>query len=115
MLLIFQPILGYVHHLQFKRYHITSFYTDAHVWFGRMIVTAGTVDGLLGLSLAGQSTGTIVAYCFVAGGIWVLWIVIVFYAARRKSKAKVQRNNVRMASLVDERDRRDGRGMSNEA
>lgn len=77
-----------------------------------MIVTVGTVDGLLGLSLAGQSTGTIVAYCVVAGGVWVLWIVVVVYAAKRQRRAKVQRNNIRMASLVDERD---GRGMSNGA
>ena len=111
MLLIVQPILGYVHHLQYKRYKTTSPYTVAHVWFGRVVVTIGIIDGVLGLTLAGQSTGTIVAYCVVAGGIWALWIVFVVYAAKRQSRAKVQRNNIRMASLLDERDGANGREM----
>lgn len=111
VLLVLQPILGYVHHLQYKRYQTISLYTHVHVWFGRVVVTVGFIDGLLGLTLAGQSTGTIVVYCVVAGGIWILWIVVVVYAAKRQRRAKVQRSNIRMAALVDEQDGRDGRNM----
>ena len=85
-----------------------------HVWFGRLLVTAGLIDGLLGLTLAGQSTGTTVAYCIVAAGVWVLWIVVVVYATKRQKRMKVRRNDVRMAALVDERVERD-KGMYNRA
>ena len=64
----------------------------------------GLINGLFGLLLAEQSIGTIVAYCIVAGGVWVLWIVVVVCAAKRQKRAKMQRNDIRMAALVDERD-----------
>jgi len=83
-----------------------------HVWFGRVLVSAGLIDGLLGCILAGQGVGIIVAYCIIAGGVWVLWILIVVWAAKRQKKSKVQRNDIRMAALVDERDERGG-GMYN--
>lgn len=102
--MVFQPILGYVHHLQYKRYQAPNPYTHAHVWFGRVIVTAGTIDGLLDLLLAGQSSGLIVAYSVIAGAIWVLWIVFVISAAKKQKTARLKRNDVRMASLVHEWD-----------
>ena len=114
MLLVIQPILGYVHHLQYKRYKIQTSYTHAHIWFGRVIVTAGLIDGVLGLSLADQSTGLIVSYCVIAGGVWVLWIVAIIYAAKRQKKTKLQSNDIRMTTLVDERDRNDTRGKYNQ-
>lgn len=108
VLLVFQPILGYVHHLQYKRYQTATPYMHVHVWFGRLIVTAGLIDGLLGCLLAGKGTGIIVAYCIIAGGVWILWIVVVVYAAKRQKRSKMQRNDVRMTTLVDEEDERNG-------
>ena len=35
-LLAFQPILGLVHHYLFKKHHIRTFWSTAHVWFGRV-------------------------------------------------------------------------------
>ena len=84
-------------------------YTHAHVWFGRFIVSAGLLDGLLGCLLAGKGTGTTVAYCIIAGGLWVLWIVVVMFAAKRQKRSKTYRNDIRMAALVDEQDERSGR------
>jgi len=66
------------------------------------------IDGLLGLTLAGQSTATTVAYCIVAGAVWLLWILIIVRATKRQKTAKVQRNDVRLAALVEDRDRRSG-------
>lgn len=104
ILLVFQPILGYVHHLKYKRYHAPSPYTHAHVWFGRVIVSAGLIDGLLGILLAGKGTGTIAAYCVVAGGVWIIWILVVVFAAKREKKSGRYRNDIRMAALGNERD-----------
>lgn len=105
---MFQPFLGYVHHLQYKRYHRATQYTLVHVWFGRLLVTAGLIDGLLGLTLAGQSTGTIVAYVIIAGAVWLLWVFVVFRTIKRQKMTKVQRNEVRMTALVEDQDRRGG-------
>lgn len=46
------------------------------------------------------------AYCIVAGGVCVLWIVILVCATKRQKRSRVQRNDIRMATLVDERDDR---------
>lgn len=78
------------------------------------MVSAGLINGLLGLLLAGKGTGTIAAYCIVAGGVWVLWIVLVIFAAKRQKKSTLHRDDIRMAALVDERNGR-GEGMYNSA
>ena len=104
--MIFQPILGYIHHLRYKRYQAASPYTHVHVWLGRVLVTLGLIDGVLGWLLAGKKAGTIVAYCIVAGGVWVSWIAVVVCAAKRRKRVKVQRDDMRMAAMVNERDER---------
>jgi len=85
-----------------------------HVWSGRVLVTAGLINGVLGCVLAGKGTGVIVAYCIVAGGVWILWIVVVICASKRPKWSKEQRNDIRMGALVDERDG-EGGGMYNRA
>ena len=57
------------------------------------MVTLGLVNGLLGLTLAGQGVGPIAAYCIVATGVGVVWVAIVFRVAKRAQ------NNIRMEEL----------------
>ena len=47
------------------------------------------------------------AYCVVAGGVWVIWILVVMFAAKRQKKSGTYTSDIRMAALVNERD---GRG-----
>lgn len=110
VLLLFQPILGYVHHLHYQRYQSITPYTHAHVWYGRVLVSAGLLDGFFGLLLAGQGAGILAAYGIIAGGVWVLWILVVVFTGRRQKRKKIQTNDIRMAALVDERDGRVGNG-----
>lgn len=51
-----------------------------------------------------------VAYCIVAGGVWILWIVVLVWVSKRQKRSKVQRNDIRMEALADEGDGYD-RGM----
>ncbi len=74
-----------------------------------MLVSAGLIDGLLGLLLAGKGAGVIAAYCVIAGLVWLLWIAVVMFAAKRQKGSRKTSNDIRMAALVDE-DERD-RGM----
>ena len=80
-----------------------------HVWLGRVLVSAGLIDGVLGLTLAGKGAGVIVAYCIVAGGVWIIWIVVLVCASKRPKSWKEQRNDITMEALVDERDGEGGR------
>ena len=75
-----------------------------HVWLGRVLVSAGLIDGVLGLTLAGKGAGVIVAYCVVAGGVWIVWMVVLVCAFKRQKSSKGRRNDMRMEPLADERD-----------
>lgn len=108
VLLIFQPVLGYLHHLQYKRYQVSTPFTHIHVWLGRLLVTAGLVDGLLGILLASQSTGITVAYCVVAGAVWLLWISVGIRVTKKQKTTKAQRNEIRLGTLVEDQNRRSG-------
>ena len=97
-LLFFQPILGYVHHVRFKKYSRRTVWSYAHVWLGRVVVTLGMVNGGLGLLLAQgapafvdfrPTRGQIVAYGVVAGVMWVAWVGAVVVGERRRAKGTV--------------------------
>ncbi|KAF2995225.1 hypothetical protein E8E13_002247 [Curvularia kusanoi] len=51
-MLFFQPIMGYVHHLKFKRYKRRTIWSYEHLWVGRIAITLGMINGGLGLLLA---------------------------------------------------------------
>jgi hypothetical protein len=54
ILIFFQPILGYMHHRLFKKYKRRTFWSHAHIWLGRIIITLGIINGGLGLDLANK-------------------------------------------------------------
>ncbi|KAI9707917.1 MAG: hypothetical protein M1820_004336 [Bogoriella megaspora] len=87
ILLFFQPFLGFVHHLMFKKYSRRTFWSYAHLWLGRIIITLGIINGGLGLMLADNaSTGQKAAYGVVAGVIWVMYVAAVVYAEIQRSR-----------------------------
>lgn len=96
-LLFFQPILGFVHHLKFKKYSRRTVWSHGHLWLGRIIITLGMINGGLGLLLASDapaftgfvpSRGHMIAYGVVAGIMWLLWVAAAVHGERKKSAAK---------------------------
>jgi hypothetical protein len=87
--LFFQPILGIIHHLGFKKHGKRRAASYAHIWLGRALITLGMINGGLGLQYAGNvGRGTYIAYGIVAGIIWLIWMVVaVFSESRRQRKA----------------------------
>ncbi|CAE7030860.1 hypothetical protein PTNB73_05367 [Pyrenophora teres f. teres] len=92
-LLFFQPILGFIHHLQFKKYSRRTVWSHGHLWLGRFIITLGMINGGLGLLLASgapDSTGhapsrdQIIAYGVIAGIMWLLWAAAAIHGERKK-------------------------------
>lgn len=74
VVLFFQPALGFIHHVKFKRLGRRTGWSHAHLWIGRTMITLGIINGGLGLQLAGASRSSTIAYSVIAAIMWVLWV-----------------------------------------
>jgi uncharacterized membrane protein HdeD (DUF308 family) len=59
-----------------------------HIWYGRILIICGVINGGLGLQLAANSSNGNTAYGIVAGVMFVLYVVVVLIAGLRKRKTK---------------------------
>ncbi|KAF2032415.1 hypothetical protein EK21DRAFT_110087 [Setomelanomma holmii] len=62
VVLFFMPILGFLHHLLFKKHQSRTLWSYVHIWLGRAAVTLGIINGGLGLKLAGAENSSKIAY-----------------------------------------------------
>lgn len=89
--LFFQPILGLVHHLLFKRHQTRTIWSHGHIWLGRLAITLGIINGGLGFQLANRpgSHSAMIAYSVIAGVMWLVWVAasIIGESRRRKTMA----------------------------
>jgi hypothetical protein len=75
--MFFQPFLGLMHHIGFRRKGRRGFMSWIHVWLGRFLITLGMINGGLGLLLANNANyGEVVAYGVVAGVIWLVMMAL---------------------------------------
>ncbi|KAL2048644.1 hypothetical protein N7G274_000556 [Stereocaulon virgatum] len=86
--LAFQPIAGYVHHLIYKKDKRRSFWAPLHVWWGRIFITAGIINGGLGTQLSDNTVKGKIAYGVIAGVIWLTWVGVVAWASIKDGKDK---------------------------
>ncbi|CAG8979045.1 hypothetical protein HYALB_00013209 [Hymenoscyphus albidus] len=84
--LILQPFSGLFHHLMYKKTGTSSFATPVHVWWGRIIVSLGIINGGLGLALGGQQSAYKIGYAVVAAVFWFLWMGSALFAWWRKGR-----------------------------
>lgn len=89
--LFFQPIMGYVHHLRYKKYQRRTLWSYGHLWLGRIAITLGMINGGLGLLLAydaplgfAPSRGQVIAYGIVAALMWLLYVSTAIVGERRR-------------------------------
>ncbi|KAF1927143.1 uncharacterized protein M421DRAFT_182736 [Didymella exigua CBS 183.55] len=94
-LLFFQPIMGYVHHLRYKKFQRRTLWSYGHLWLGRIAITLGTINGGLGLLLAydapfgfAPSKGQVIAYGVIAALIWLLYVAAAILGERRRVVAR---------------------------
>ncbi|KYG13604.1 hypothetical protein FVEG_13881 [Fusarium verticillioides 7600] len=64
-LMFIQPILGGLHHRSFAKHQRRTGISHAHIWYGRVLMILGIVNGGLGLQLAGASKKLIIGYDMV--------------------------------------------------
>lgn len=97
-LLFFQPILGYIHHLQYKKYSRRTIWSYGHLWLGRVVITLGMINGGLGMLLASDAPAflsfrptqaQIIAYGIIAGIMWLLWVAAAVVGEKRRAKIAV--------------------------
>ena len=74
--LIFQPAFGLLHHERFKLVNRRQGWSYAHLFDGRVFITAGIVNGGLGMWIAGAPRQLRVAYIAAAGSMWGLWMLV---------------------------------------
>lgn len=87
----FQPALGLLHHLHFRKTGAKSPMGYGHRWFGRLFLVLGIINGGLGFKYAGIGTkgvptAGIIAYGVIAGVVGVAYIAIIIFDAFKKSK-----------------------------
>jgi hypothetical protein len=94
-LLFFQPVLGYIHHVQYKKYSRRTIWSYGHLWLGRIVITLGMINGGLGMLLASDAPAflsfrptraQIIAYGVIAGIMWLLWMAAVVVGEMRRAR-----------------------------
>lgn len=86
VMLIFQPLAGWLHHKQFLRSGQRSAVSHGHIWIGRIAIVLGMINGGLGLQLGGVSTRYVIAYSVVAGVFGLAYIVSIVYGELARSR-----------------------------
>ncbi|KAH8195547.1 hypothetical protein TruAng_010284 [Truncatella angustata] len=87
--LFFQPILGWVHHIRYRRLGCRTWWSYSHIWVGRLAVVLGIINGGLGLGLAQANRSAIIAYSVVATVMFLLWTIAAVIGERKRGRASV--------------------------
>jgi len=90
--LLLQPFLGYIHHRRYMRTQERSAWTVLHVWYGRVLILLGIINGGLGLQLASgspaYSRAGMIVYAVLAALAGFLLVVLIATSFRPAGKAR---------------------------
>ena len=104
-IVVFQPLLGSLQHMYFKRTGRKSVYAYMHRWIGRGAIILGIINNGLGFHLASYDTTipkTSYIRNFVLAGLLVLiWFALVIYDWVSPDKATDDVGNVSNEAKVD--------------
>ncbi|KAK1814361.1 hypothetical protein LTR12_011258 [Friedmanniomyces endolithicus] len=93
VVLLFQPVLGALHHVMFKKYSRRTVWSYGHIWLGRVAITVGMVNAGLGLRLSQEtrlfapSQGAVDAYWVIAVIIWLVYMASVVYGEIKRGRS----------------------------
>ncbi|KAK0744859.1 hypothetical protein B0T21DRAFT_407933 [Apiosordaria backusii] len=85
-LLLLQPLLGVLHHLQFRKLARRQIWSYLHLFNGRVGIALGIINGGLGLHLSQASNQKKTAYAIVASIIGAIWIGVSIWAEINRKK-----------------------------
>ncbi|KIY00819.1 uncharacterized protein Z520_03485 [Fonsecaea multimorphosa CBS 102226] len=82
---VFQPTLGLLQHIHFRRYGTRSAYGQTHRWLGRAMIMLGVINGGLGFKTAGNigsddvPTYSVAVYSVFAVVVFIIYLVVLFF------------------------------------
>jgi hypothetical protein len=109
ILLLGQPILGIMHHRRYKKLGRRTAWSTAHVWYGRLLMTIGGINGLLGLNLSGNVNGEIFWAVIEITVLFVYTIVVgapVYAQWRKERSARISAKDIKVVADEDFYERR---------
>ncbi|CAI6092710.1 unnamed protein product [Clonostachys chloroleuca] len=99
VLLSFQPVLGYLHHLDYKKHNRTGLLGRIHSWHGRGLMIVGIVNGGFGLQMTGQvGSAWFIAYVTIAVIVSAGYVGAIVYSMSSRMK---QRNRPPRTVVVE--------------
>ncbi|KAK4251800.1 hypothetical protein C7999DRAFT_10436 [Corynascus novoguineensis] len=69
-LLGIQPVFGILHHLYYLRVQRRGLISYVHIWWGRILMVLGVINGGLGLKVAREEEGPVIAYGVISGVVF---------------------------------------------
>ncbi|KAF7719480.1 Cellobiose dehydrogenase (cytochrome) [Penicillium ucsense] len=84
-LTVFQPLMGLVQHLFYRKTQKKGIFAYTHRWFGRAFIILGVINAGLGLKLGRASRGAVIAVSVVAGVMGLFYIAVLFLGQRRRT------------------------------
>lgn len=75
----FQPFIGFIHHRQYQKAQHRGLLSYIHIWYGRILMLLGVINGGLGLQLVGTSGSMRTVYIAMAsifGAIYIIGVII---------------------------------------
>ncbi|KAL4971491.1 hypothetical protein BDW66DRAFT_165143 [Aspergillus desertorum] len=95
VLILFQPAMGLLQHLHFRRTGKKSIFASLHRWLGRLAIILGVVTGGLGFRLAGIDSNpytpksAVIAYSVIVGVMGLVYVAVqVLRAVRERTRVK---------------------------
>lgn len=91
VLILFQPLLGLLQHIYFRRNQSRSIMGVIHQTLGRLTIVLGIINGGLGFNITGPvgsryvPRGAVIAYGVIAGIVALFYVAIVVLGNRKSS------------------------------
>ncbi len=86
--LILQPVFGFIHHRVFKSKQKRTLWTTFHVWYGRLFLILGLINGGSGLALVKgtpvYSKASTITYAVLAGLSGAMMLALIPLVIRKR-------------------------------
>ncbi|KAI9040171.1 cytochrome b561 domain-containing protein [Aspergillus affinis] len=91
VLLLLQPFIGLIHHFRFRKARAPGKWTRLHVWYGRVLILLGIINGGLGLKLVKNTPGGEIAYGVVGGVFGAALLLVTVLVEKKKLPSSKQK------------------------
>ena len=87
-----QPLLGVLHHRHFVQNQSRGMVSHIHIWWGRLLMILGVINGGLGLQLSSASNGLVVGYAVASAVLFVVYVASKVVGAYWLAPRRAQRS-----------------------